>query len=763
MADYDFHELAPPDLELLARDLLQAQFEILIESFKGGRDGGIDLRYGIAGDALIVQVKHMPKSGLTGLLRELKKETAKVRALAPARYMLVTSVALSAHNKSEIVDIVGRQWLAAEDVLGREDLNNLLERHETIQQQHFKLWLTSRAVLDRVLHGDIHTQTEFHVAQVRGSIRKYVPSKALDEALSILDRDRLVIVSGPPGVGKTTLANLILYHHMAAGWRPVVMRSVTDGLKLMQPGQPQIFYFDDFMGATFLGERGSARGRPVDQALVDFIGMVAETPNARLVLTTREHIFGQALAASERLRHSGISDQKVLLTLKNYTLRERGLILYNHLYFSELPDDYKDVLLADDFFLSIVNHHKFNPRLIDWLSNFRRLRNVPVGLYRAFIDNLLADPSEIWRHAYEEEIGEAGRSLLLALFSLGGDADGDILHKAFNVLQRARSERYGFGLHADDFPRAVRELSNAFIQPVGAKRFAVLDPSVLDLLNAVTREAPDNAVALILGSIEFGQIERVWALSAAIGGGAILKALRADQAAIAPIIGKRLAGKGRLKQVGEHAYFTAFNEDTRLTALLKLMDLVDGSAFQALLEERVMAVGAVIDRGGRFDVSDGAEAVRALEACHHPVPTAKQLLPRLEDALVEQVGADPDFYEVVELVQLFDLEAPEAVKRRAILQDAGAKTLLGFRDIVSDCDDFDQLKVVEEGLDFFDQYLGLDVIRPRIALEDALMEYPDTSDHQHEVVGRRAGHTPLGNQNDVAGLRDLFGSLRGDR
>lgn len=47
MPEYDFHQLSPHDLEVLTRDLLQANWGVDIESFKAGRDGGIDLRYAV--------------------------------------------------------------------------------------------------------------------------------------------------------------------------------------------------------------------------------------------------------------------------------------------------------------------------------------------------------------------------------------------------------------------------------------------------------------------------------------------------------------------------------------------------------------------------------------------------------------------------------------------------------------------------------------------------------------------------------------------
>jgi predicted ATPase len=62
----------------------------------------------------------------------------------------------------------------------------------------------------------------------------------------ILNRDRVVIVSGAPGVGKTTLANMLLYAHLERGWELVaIRRDIAEGQKLFQRGRLQIFYFDD--------------------------------------------------------------------------------------------------------------------------------------------------------------------------------------------------------------------------------------------------------------------------------------------------------------------------------------------------------------------------------------------------------------------------------------------------------------------------------------------------------------------------------------
>jgi hypothetical protein len=758
---YDFHQLSPHDLELLVRDLLQAEWGVTIESFKAGRDGGVDLRFARGSHNLIVQVKHYVKTGLPGLMRDLKVEAAKVVALRPTRYVLATSVPLSPANKQAIAALFG-DVLAVADVLGQEDLNNLLGLHGQIELQHYKLWLASRAVLDRVLNSEVLTQTEFQVEKVHATIRRNVRSAAFPKALEILDRDRVVIISGAPGVGKTTLANMLLYAHLEKGWDPVVIRNdIAEGQRLFQRGRSQIFYFDDFMGATFLGDRATGLLRNEDRAISDFIDMVRASPSARLILTTREHIFGQALSASERLRQAGLDGHKILLHIGDYSFGQRAQILYNHLYFSDLPDTYKDALLAADFYLAIVKHQKFNPRLIEWLSSFNRVKSVPPERYAAFVRDLLRDPSEVWLHAYEQQLSDAGRSLLLAIYSLGGKAEGTVLQPAFKKLHEARAGRWGLARRPEDWATAMAELANAFIRPTGKNAFEVLDPSVMDLLNAVIRKAPENGVDIVLGAVDFSQIGRVWDVARSTAP-AVTTALRQAGPAVAAAIKSRLARPHHLVAFQGGPGLLAWTEEARLAAALPLADALQSADLLELVRTLSSEmIAAWPGRGVRID--DGVEALRALERVSWAPLKAPDLERDLITSLVAQAQRGCRSDELREIIGVVDLEGPENAGTLAALQAAFEYCRQDIASEIGKCRKEDELKGLEEDYELFASSLGVDVSGELERLHEAFSEYNDYEEQRADQMMDEYKERTRESRASEDSVRDLFGSLRGDR
>ena len=95
---------------------------------------------------------------------------------------------MTPHRENVLREILDPFCLDTADILGREDINNLLVQYEEIERKNFKLWLTSSAVLERVLHAGIFADSEAHLERIRLRLCRYVPNRSFDRAQAILEK-----------------------------------------------------------------------------------------------------------------------------------------------------------------------------------------------------------------------------------------------------------------------------------------------------------------------------------------------------------------------------------------------------------------------------------------------------------------------------------------------------------------------------------------------------------------------------------------------
>ena len=305
--------------QLLCRDLLQRPLGVRLESFTTGRDSGIDFRFCTPDVNLIVQCKHYVDSGYDALRRVPKnKESQKLDALNPTRYILATSVGMTpAGRKDELLEILSPCCLDTADILGCDDINNLLTEHEDIERKHFKLWLTSAAVLERVFHAGIFADSDAHLDRIRLRLSRYVPNPSFDRGKALLEDAHFCIVAGIPGIGKTTLAEVLLADLVdRQGFKAYrVAHDLSELRPHKNPKSKQVFYFDDFLGKTALEKLQKNE----DQRLVELMEEVAENENWRFILTTREYILNIARQHYEAFAHPSVDFKMCVINLSDYT------------------------------------------------------------------------------------------------------------------------------------------------------------------------------------------------------------------------------------------------------------------------------------------------------------------------------------------------------------------------------------------------------------------------------------------------------------
>ena len=495
MSNYDFRDLSPIDFEELVRDLLQAEFQLLIESFGLGPDQGIDFRFATAsGGIAIVQAKHYVGSGFKSLLTSIEKEDAKVKKLNPKRYIIATSVSLSPMQKEKLIAALPSAPLVASDVFGREDINNLLGRHPKVEKSHFKLWLASTSVLERILHNGLFNRTTTELEQIRSTVPKFVENESVRQANKVLEDRGSLIISGEPGVGKTTLARMLVWMHAQDDWKITVIDDVADIFTAHVDGQKHLIFFDDFLGQVRLTPDWV---RTVDQRLPPFLKKVQSNKLIRFVMTTRDYILHQAQSQSERLASTEIKLSEFTLNVGLYTRSVKARMLFNHICFSDLTTSQRSQLLADNFYLNIIKHRNFNPRIISLLtsSQYLDLADKPI---REVVLSVLENPQVLWEIPYRHHISEDGRALMLAKFFNQLSVPLNDLRHAFLSTSFSQGRKIPESEVQSRFRNSLKELEGSVFAIENGK-VSFSNPGVQDFLERVTIE--DQLLPTIIKSI----------------------------------------------------------------------------------------------------------------------------------------------------------------------------------------------------------------------------------------------------------------------
>lgn len=504
---YDFKSLSSVDFEIIVRDLLQKHMNVFLESFKSGRDKGIDLRYTRTGNSsIIIQCKHYAESGIKGLKSVLKKEAVKIKKLNPTNYILATSVELSPKYKDDILEILHPYCKSPSDIYGCAELNNLLSVHKDIEKSHYKLWLTSVNILERIVNSKIYKESEIAVEQLLSKMRLYVQNKSYNDAKKMLSTENYCIISGVPGIGKSFLAEVLLADYIRHDYEPyLITQNISEAFKVLRSDSLQVFYYDDFLGQTGLDDK---LDKNEDASLLRLIEHVKNTTNTKLILTTREYILQAAKLFYERLSSDDFIHGKCIIELEKYTRENRSKILYNHLYFSSIPEEYLAEICDSDIVLKIIDHKNYSPRIIESMCKAKSYAgSTPNGFTKKFL-YILDNPTMLWKHAFENQIAPPSRYILIVLASIRGAIHIEDLEEAFWSYVNIIKSKHPISISADAFINGIKELDGSFIRT--ERRGKVLfvgfhNPSILDYVEHFLSNDNHKINELLASSVFYEQ------------------------------------------------------------------------------------------------------------------------------------------------------------------------------------------------------------------------------------------------------------------
>ncbi|ANZ39426.1 hypothetical protein BBK82_28635 [Lentzea guizhouensis] len=593
MDSFDLRRLTDHDFELVCADLLSDVLGVPLEVFPAGRDGGVDLRH----DSLVVQCKHWAGSGRAALVKQLvRDELPKVRKLGVERYVVATSASLTVADKATLVAAF-RPFLASGDIFGAEQLVELLRSRPEVVRRHFRLWLSSTAVLQTLLSADIVRRSAWLADDLAEVAKTFVPHAGFESARETVEATRVCVITGIPGIGKTTIAKMLALWLADDGYEIVeVSEDAGEIARLWDASARQVFVYDDFLGSTTL----ESFRKNEDHRLLAAMRRIAATPGKALIMTTRGYILEQARQRHRVLGEADLDPLTSVVELSDLTPEIRAQILYNHVHASAMPVEEKRRFADPEVWRPIVRHRNFNPRLIE-----RTLALAEPGEMIANLDN----PRRIWETIFENELTDAAVHLMEIVFTLPWSVE--------HVQAAWTSYRQELSLPSDSrtFRQALRILDGTMV--VVGIAVQSHNPSITDYLRYHLSSGRADLRALITSFTDEDQIVTLTDSAVWEGGDRLLEALRK----LADVVVPAVIGSG-----------FSWEEDERIIWLIETA--------KALQSDEVMAHAAelVVQHPPTFDPVDGdLPTLMALAALMTTTPGFPQ---RVASAFAEKLSHD---------------------------------------------------------------------------------------------------------------------------
>ena len=263
-----------------------------------------------------------------------------------------------------------------------------------------------------------------------------------------------MIISGEPGVGKTTLANqIILYYHTRLDYRMFFYASSMNDLYIANHWDgKKVIFFDDFWGGNDFTQ---SQTNTNTNDLVRFIEHIQQQKNCILIMTTREYILEQGLKRHADFRRL-VECDKLDLRMAQYSEADRLQIYLAHLKASPLT--WKQLSSLYQLGTTVMHSPNFNPRVI---GEFTKSITPDMDARKCCEDFLhyLDYPLDFWERIFQE-LSEEARTVYLLMAIMPLPIENDILRECYAETMQIRGKE----LKWKGFPDVLIELEKTIVR-----------------------------------------------------------------------------------------------------------------------------------------------------------------------------------------------------------------------------------------------------------------------------------------------------------
>jgi len=467
MSDYRLDTLGWFQFERLCQTLLTVPYGLQIEVWGGSKDLGRDaysegpLRFpdptrdepgpflfqakfvdGAAelGRRAITQLKAALRTEARRIARLLENEDSEFEA--PRHYVIMTNVRVGPSRRTEVTKILGDLLRKSKIHLVHEPQLEVMINAAPGLRLSFPQILSLRdlsGLLDEVVNRDLRNRADALLADAADLAGVFVPTRAHHRTVDVLRKHSFAVLTGPPEMGKTSIAKMVALAQAAEGWDVISCLGPDDFERGFRLGGPQIFVADDAFGSTEYrpqtAEQWGAR-----------MAEILQRVDARhwLIWTSRSAPLAKAL---QKLHLQGKAESfpdpaKVLVKASDLSIVEKTMMLYRHARAADLNDKARALVRAHG--RTIVEHDHFTPFRV---RRFVRQRagalaaeegTRSVAVWRAIREEL-AEPTPGMDKSFAN-LDPAQQDLLIAFLDTPDDLSLEAVRAAYHRLQGDRQD-----------------------------------------------------------------------------------------------------------------------------------------------------------------------------------------------------------------------------------------------------------------------------------------------------------------------------------
>ncbi|MFN6945829.1 MAG: restriction endonuclease [Cytophagaceae bacterium] len=470
MTNFDFHRLLfPSEFEKLCLDILKIREPGLeFRTFGEWKDNGIDILCTSENKQIIGQCKRYNPNNYNSFKQSLKREVKKCKKENPERYILLSSVTLGVDQFNEIEELF-EGYLKRSDIIDSEKLNEFLRDEKNyghIFKAHSKLLVPNfqslELALDKVVHRKYYQKTTCFLNEIESKHRLFHHTDQLPFLIKHLEENKVLILTGNPGVGKTATAMMIANYFLNKKVKDLIFLEERDYVEVLSIiDENRLVIVDDFWGQKFSPEikNHSTFQREFQRIISHFIN----SDNRFLILTSRDYVIKDVLKVAEQETEILLNENKCIINIEECTDEEKVKILLNHLLFYDFDLSYIKRAHYDNDFEYIIKHKNYSPRHLDFF--IRKYLKEDYQSSHAFYKSLhkyLDNPSIFWNEAFQK-LNPTAKSILLILLVSGDPMSINDLRSTFDDIQIEVRRILNEAIIPLDFNRELKNLDEFYI------------------------------------------------------------------------------------------------------------------------------------------------------------------------------------------------------------------------------------------------------------------------------------------------------------